>query len=349
MENQTPYQYPPQQDPQPQNPPVDQPPQPQYAPQPQPSAFSQPVIDHSAITQQTPDIASHRPQVAMIAVTVAALIIAVGSLSYAALSTRKTSQKAAPVVTKESVVTPLTAGMAIEYARGFFGGTDVAKTSLSTPVSTKDHTYLTIVSDPKAVAKTSIAGSLTPKDSDTTLSALRKAMGDQKFAETVLTDGTNGTNFLADYNRSGVACQIFLEKPKDTAANSYLEAKCLDQKQYETLADMQEPFYKAYSAASASSASAVLIGAAQITPSATPGYQIAEQRTAAASTPHVVTAGPMIKFYAAADGIWHYFTDTSGVLACSVFYKQPDTTAAYAGTPCLDDKKQTVQVLPKKK
>ncbi len=279
---------------------------------------------------------------------IVALVVGIGIGSVAVLGLRKSTPKATSTTTKEEVATPLTASMTIDYAREYFTGTDSAKTSPTTPVATTNHPYLTIVSDPQAVAKTSIAGAVAAKDSDATLTALRKAMSTQRYTESVLVDGTKGTNFLGDYSRADATCQIAVDKPKDTPDNHYFEVKCLDQKQYDTLANAQEPFYRAYSSASASSASTVMIGAATITPSVTAGYQLAEQKTATAPTAHTVTAGPTIKYYAATDAIWHYFTDSSSVLDCSTYYKQPATTAAYVGTPCLDDKNQTVKVLAKK-
>jgi len=346
-QNQNLYQYPQQPDGQ-QAPPI--PPQsPQYAPQPfveQPASALQ--TQNYLAPQQAAQEPKRRPPIVLIAIISTALLAALAIGSYVMIANRKTIQKVAPSTTKEAVTTPLTAGMTIEYARGYFSGTGSATTSLTTPVTTKDHNYLTIIADPQQVAKTSLAGTLPFKDATAALVALRKALGDQRYSETVITDGTSGTNFLADYNRSDVTCQIYAEKPQDGTAAQYLEVKCLDQKQYEVLAETQETFYKAYSAASASSASSVFIGAPVITPSATAGYQLAEQKTATASTHHVVTAGPTIKLYAAADNVWHYFTDSSSVLACTTYYKKPATTAAYVNTPCLNDKNQTVKVILKK-
>lgn len=347
-QNNAPYQNNP--EPQAQTPPTFQPlPQQQYAPQPQSMNSWQPIPAVNPPTQSATqtDKPKHPLTLPLVAAAVA-LVVGVGIGSISVLSLRKTTPKAAPVATKEQPPTPLTAGMTIEYMRGFFSGTDAAKTSLSTTVSTPNRPYSTVVSDPKAVAKISLAGMVAAKNASATLSSLRSAMTTQRYAETVLSDGVGGTNFLADYTRSETICQIVADKTQDPSASHYIEVKCLDKKQYEDLASIQEPFYKAYHAASATSASTVMIGAATITPSATAGYQLAEQQTATAVTPHKTTAGPTVKFYAAADTIWHYFTDSSSILNCSTYYKQPATTAAYVGTPCQNDKNQTVKVQAKK-
>lgn len=277
------------------------------------------------------------------------LLLLVGTAAAVLLLKKKPAQRETAPVAKETAVPPLTAAKTIEHLRIYFKGTGIAKTAPSTPIMTKDEAYYTIVTDPALVAATSISASLAPADAGSNLDAIRKSLNYDQFTETVLSDGASGTNFLADYTRKDVVCQALTEKSADAKADQYLEVKCLDMKAYEDLAERQEPFFKAYRAASASSASPVIIGPAKVSPSASAGYQLAEVQTANAVDPHHITSGPVAKFYTGPDNVWRFFTDSSGVLACSIYYKSVPLTTAYLNTPCLDGKNKPITVQLKRR
>ena len=291
-------------------------------------------------------------KVAIVAGVFLAVLAVGGILAATLLSTKKPSEQA--VVDEESKddekapSQPLTAEKAFGHLQAYFKGDGPARTSLSTPVVTKGHRFYTVVTDPAEVINTSAGGDIPAIEGEKHLEAARKSLDADEFTERIITDGTGGTNFLADYLRPDVTCQVLLVKPQDPSADQYFETKCLDQKQYEELARLQQPFFFAYSSAQAVSAESALMGKAIVTPSKTAGYQLAEMPVNIVYESYRVEPGVIAKYYAGSDNIWKFFTDVGGVLPCATYNKDRVFRQAYEGTKCTTSNNREGFVTDKK-
>lgn len=281
-------------------------------------------------------------------------VLAVGGILAATLTSTKkpVEQSAVDQEDKEEVkapLQPLTAEKAFSHLQAYFKGDAPARTSLSTPIKTEDHGFYTVVTDPAEVVNTSAGGEVPAHEGDRYLEAARKSLAADEFTERILTDGTGGTNFLADYLRPDVTCQLLLVKPQDPQADQYFEMKCLDQKQYEELARLQQPFFFAYSSAQAVSAESALMGKATVTSSNTAGYQLAEMTVNTVYEGYRVEPGVVAKYYAGADNIWKFFTDASGVLPCALYNKDSAFRRAYEGLKCTTSNNREDTVTDKRR
>lgn len=292
------------------------------------------------------------PLVILGAVIVLAVVIG-GATFFIMASSKKTADKSAePTDSKPADPTEkpkqTTAIDTIAYLRNYFKGSGSAKTSLTTPVKTGNRAFYTVITDPKLVETTSISDTMPFEQVAENMVSLKRALDFYGYRETVINENQDNVNFLADYTREDVQCQIYAEKPADHNSPHYLEVKCLDTTQYDALAKEQEPFYRAYTEAAALGTPLILLGKAQINNSASAGYRLAEIQTGTLVENRFAEAGPIVKYYSGTDGIWRYFTNKTEVLPCATYYKSPSLTAAYLNMPCLNSKKQQVIVTLKR-
>lgn len=332
----------------PQNQPYAVPPTPQGQP-PQPYYLQQAQPPQSAAPAKVPK--GQFPLLILGAIIVLALVIGGAAFFYLANSNKK-----APQVVDQKDEKPKTnekpeqtsAIDTVAYLRNYFKGEGHAKTSLSTPVKSGEKAFYTVATDPKLVETTSISESMPFENIVENMVSIRRAFEFYGYKELVLNENQDNVNFLADYTRPEVHCQLYAEKPADQNSPHYLEVKCLDTSEYDKLASEQEPFYRAYTEASASGVPIVLLGKAEVVDSASAGYRLAEIKTGSLVEGHLSEAGPNVKYYSGTDGIWRYFTNSNDVMPCATYYKSPSLTAAYLNTPCMNSKNQQVTVTLKR-
>lgn len=325
---------------------------PQPQPQPTPMATPTEVHDYLHPIVEQPKHTYHPKAVRTVLVIVVAIcLLGVGLAVLASLlpamskpATKSQNQTTTPVATEK-----LTATKQIERVKAYFKGTTTAGSSLTLPVKTTGNNFYTVIPD---VAETkSVAGELAPAEVPAMLTAIHKVFDYDKMERTVRSDGTDNTNYLADYRHADIVCQLTVTKPSDTKAKQFVEAKCLDVSQYVAYAAIQRPFYNVYTPAQAGSVEYAFTGKPVSKPSNTSGYQLAELPIGTVIGQQVETSGQIAMFYQTPDGIWHYFKDRAQKMIECEQYRSRDELFAYGGQLCYSLAKDTVisVVAPKKK
>lgn len=319
--------------------------QPEYetqSPNPAPTPQPQGSYNHPVYDEKPAHPASRKTLIIAIVAAATLLVLLVGALFLAAMTPKKV------VVTQTETVAPtklapLTAELTIKHVKSYYAGTATAKTSLSTPIRADGKSFYTVITDEKLVK--SVAGAVPIKDASPLLSKLRKSLSTDKFNESVLNSGDANSNFLANYLRDDVVCQLLLDKSNPTSGTYWLEAKCLDMAQYNDLADAQNTLYDIYTPAHNLGSPVAFMGEVRVHPGSTAGYEVAEQDVATvidgAKTQDQLTA----QYYRGAGKAWTYFTNQPLPIDCSL-YSSEELKTIFQGTPCINMMQHTTEPVP---
>ncbi len=266
-------------------------------------------------------------------------------------------QKPAPKV--EEPVTTLTAAQVIEHLRVYYKGTTTARSSLSTAVQTSGNVFYTVVPDTPEVTPTSIAGDVEADLVQENITAMEKSLDYDKFTKHQLQDGIGINNYLADFIRNDVICQIQSYKPNTPSTPTFLEVKCLNMSTYDSYAKAQKPFYEADVSLANSSIPTSFIGKASLEASANAGFTLAEISLGPVSERQPRGTGVLLNqnsrsmYYQGADQVWRFFTtrvQDASTLACQLYENNDNLRLAYTNKPCYNlAQKRAETVQPRKR
>lgn len=297
--------------------------------QPEVHDYAHPIVDPPKKTYHP-----KRLLVILVAVVVLSLIAVATMLAVALMPANKSTKNTSTGTPSKSVEqTPKTAAEVIEHVRVYFKGKEKATTSINLPINAPNETFYTVIPDTKPLV--SIAGPITPDKSDAQLSSITKAMDYEEFTKRVETDGANNTDYLANYQRSDVICQVGVTKPADTKKPHWFEVRCLDMSQYSEYAKTQEQFASLYTPASAGSALVGFVGKPVVKNSKTAGYHTLELPASTVIDQKFTAIGNLAMFYQTPDKLWRYFQDRSNSLLVECEkYNTENLRFAYADQPC---------------
>ena len=163
------------------------------------------------------------------------IVVAIVVMTLARSSTVKTDEKKK---TDETKVAHLTAAETIKHVNVYFKGKEKAKSSITTPVRVKGRKFYTVVPDLDQVQ--SLAGYV-PKDKSTSQrESIEKNMDYDGFTRKVFSEGSR-TNYLADFTRDDVTCQLSTDISQRDKLGDWMEIRCLDTKVYAEYAEAQQP------------------------------------------------------------------------------------------------------------
>ena len=240
---------------------------------------------------------------------------------------------------------PVTAELAITHIKDQFKGTEQAKSPILRPVQAPSMAYFTVVPDTAPLI--SVAGEVAPSKAQAQLDSIVHSFIGDKFTKTVISDGTNSTNYQAYFTNSAAICELDQLNTKDTKANVWIEAKCLDISVYASYAAAQQPLVTLYTPLSATSVQYGFVGKPTVTPASTAGYQRAQLQVSTIISSQMTSNGQFALYYQTPDGIWHYFNDQdNNVPIDCAQYSSKDLQSAYANTPCRNIQKGTVSTVP---
>ena len=274
---------------------------------------------------------------------VAASLIAVIVMLIVALMPAKQS-KAPSTPTKQSTAPTkdtITAKQTIEHVKVYFKGADVAKSAVSTPVMAPGKSFYTVI--PEVTATTSVAGAVPVANSSTQLASILKSLEYDKFTKRVFADGANNTNYLADFTRSDVTCQVAATPQSDPKADHWFEVRCLDTSQYTEYANEQQPFVSLYTPTTSTATKYGFVGKPQVVASQSAGYNLMEIAANTVIDQRMSALNSKAMFYQTTDGLWHYFRDhTDGIYVECEQYTTPVLKFAYFNQPCRSLSKDIV-------
>lgn len=283
-----------------------------------------------------------------LSIFVAVCILAVATmLAFALLPSpgSKTSQTTPKSTQPVSNNKPVTAELAIKHVKEYFKGVEQAKTPLFRPVQAPTMAYFTVVPDTAPLV--SVAGNVTPDKASAQLGAIIHSLIGDKFAETVVSDGTNGANYQVYFTNSNTTCELDQLNTKDVTANVWIEAKCLDMATYTSYAVAQQPLASLYTPLSATSVQYGFVGKPATVAGSTAGYKYTQLQVSIVIDNQMTSSGQFALYYQTPDGLWHYFTnqDNDVAIDCAQ-YSTKDLQSTYAGTACRDLRKGTMSTVP---
>lgn len=329
---------------------------PPYAPQPssnEPGTLPAPAIPANEVHDYLHPIVdqpkrTYHPK-AFRAILIVVVVLSLLGVGLALLATYL------PTVSKRTVDTPsttststltktLTASEAVARMKKIFPGPLPVTHSISTPVMLKGNNFYTVVSDVAPII--GLADNIEPSKVAPLIAKLDKSLTSYGMTANVISDGKGASNYQADYSHPDVICQIGTTKTIDQNAPQLLEVRCLDTATYLDVASAQRPFYNVYSPAQATSSEVAFTGKPIITPSATPGYQLAELPVSSVANGQIVSASVRAMFYQPPSGIWYYFKDRAQKLIECEQYSTDVLKNAYVGQPCRSLSKDIDTTVP---
>ena len=291
--------------------------------------YNHPILDQPKKTYHPKRL------ITILAVIVGVSLLAVGGMLAASLLPAKQSTKPPSDTKTTTTETPVakTAKQVIDGVATYFSGTKKALTAIDVPVTAPGESFYTVIPDIKPL--TSIAGEVAPDSSDQQLASVLKSVESNEFTKQVVHDGTKGTDYLANFTRSDVICQVAVTKPGDAKLNHWFEIRCLDMSQYSEYAKAQKPFVTLYTPTSTGSALVGFTGKPAPKASKTKGYQTLELPASTVIDQKLTTPGNLAMFYQTTDGLWHYFQDrSSSLLVECEKYNSNNLRYAYADQQC---------------
>ena len=295
-----------------------------------------PAGDYShPIASEKPNKPYHKLKIILVVgLILAALIAALAIVLYVASSSTKPAQEAEQTETTEAIE-PITAEETIENIAAYFKGQEKARSSITIPVKAKDKNFYTVI--PDIADLKSIAGYMPADKSTAQRESIEKSLDYDKFTKKVFSEGDDDTNYLADFTRSDVVCQLSVDISEREEKGDWVEISCLDTEDYIAYADNQQPLVSAYTAVVSTAAQYGFIGKITTKDGALTGYKLVEIPASSVIDQRMSTNDNLALFYQSPDGLWHYFRDRNrDVLVECENYNSEALRKAYADQPCRD-------------
>ena len=262
-------------------------------------------------------------------VAVLALVVVVSVMMFARSSTSETTKEKKPDDTK---VAHLTAAETIKHVNVYFKGKEKAKSSITTPVRSKGRKFYTVVPDLDQVV--SLAGYVDKDKATAQRESIEKSMDYDGFTRKVFSEGEK-TNYLADFTREDVTCQLSTDISQRGKLGDWMEIRCLDAKVYAEYAEAQQPVASVYTPLTSAAGQYGFIGKPAPTKGALAGYQLLEIPVSTVLYQRMTAPDNLGLFYQTPDRLWHYFQDRNrGVLVVCTLYNTSELHMAYADQKC---------------
>lgn len=298
---------------------------------------------HPIVDKPTHAMTTKQVTIMFLSVLGVSLVAVITMLAVALMPAKQQVQTSTQVKQSTTAIhAPLTAKQTIDHVKVYFKGTAAAKSPIMTPVLAPGKSFYTVI--PDVAPLTSVAGEIAPDKSDAQLASITKSMEYDKYTKREFQDGKNGTDYLADYTRDDVVCQVAVTKPK--GANHWFEVRCLDIAQYAEYAMKQQPIAERYTSFTSSAAQYAFVGAPVVVASKISGYHRTDIATATVIEQRMTTVKNRSLFYQLPDGQWRYFKDyTSGIPLECESYDSVDIQSAFAEEPCRSISKRTMDTV----
>lgn len=237
----------------------------------------------------------------------------------------------------------------IDHIMAYYKGEDAVKSGISLPVKAPGSDHYTVI--PETLMLTGLAGYVDADSSTSQRDSIEKSLDYDGYSKQVMSDGANGTNYLADFSQAGAICELSIDKTDP--AKHWFEIKCQDMSVYTQYAKEQEPLTSQYTSLSSTSNQYAFVGKITPKPSVTPGYSTTEMQVSIVIDNKMQTTGRNAIYYQSPDKLWHYFQDhdKNTLVDCAQYEMTPALRYAFAGTQCRDFKKNSLErpvELPKK-
>ncbi len=314
-----------------------------------PHDYLHPIVD-------PPKHAYHpkRVMAVLIVIVAASLLAVIAMLLFALLpANKKTEQAATNTTSTAPAEKPLTAKDAFSHIQAYFKGTASVTSGITLPVKAPKAAYYSVV--PETTGIVGASGPITAANSEAQRESIEKSLDYDKFTKQVMADGTNGADYLADYSRPDVVCELHIIKQKDVKADHTFDVKCQDVSVYSEYAKAQSPVVNSYTPLTATSLQYGFVGKPAPKASQTSGYNTAEIEVASVINNQMTAHGKYAMFYQTPDGLWHYLIDhdQNTPIDCKQFTNGGNTALlyAYTGLQCKNMQNGLMQtvVAPKKK
>ena len=295
-----------------------------------------PAGDYShPIASEKPNKPYHKLKIILvIGLILAALIAALAIVLYVASSSTKPAQEAEQTETTEAIE-PITAEETIENIAAYFKGQEKARSSITIPVKAKDKDFYTVIPDIENLK--SIAGYIAASESKAQRESIEKSLDYDKFTKKLFSDGYEKTDYLADFTRDDVVCQLSVDVSKRDTDGDWVEIRCLDTKDYIEYADAQQPLVSAYSSVTSTAAQYGFVGKPVPKDGAISGYKLVEIPASSVTEQRLTTNDNLALFYQSPDKLWHYFRDRNkNVLVECENYSGEALRKAYVDQPCRE-------------
>ncbi len=240
--------------------------------------------------------------------------------------------------TKESDTTnsvkALSAKETINHITAYYKGEEAVKTGITLPVKAPTSDHYTVI--PETLTLTGLAGYVDVDSSDTQRDSIEKSLDYDGYTKQVMSDGTNGGNYLADFSQKAAVCELSVDKTDKT--KHWFEIKCQDMSVYEQYAKDQEPLTSQYTALTSTSNQYAFVGKIAPKPSKTSGYNTTEMQVSIVVDNKMQSTGRYAIFYQSPDGLWHYFQDhdKNTLVDCAHYETTPALRYAFTGEQCRD-------------
>ena len=166
-----------------------------------------------------------------------ALIAIIIMIFLAIMPARETAKKEAEKTDETTPVVTLSAKETIDHITAYYKGEDAVKSGISLPVKAPASDHYAVI--PETLNLTGLAGYVDVDSSDTQRDSIEKSLDYDGYTKQIMSDGANGTNYLADYWQKGAVCELSVDKTDPT--KHWFEIKCQDMSVYEQYAKDQEP------------------------------------------------------------------------------------------------------------
>lgn len=294
-------------------------------------------------------------KVLIISVAVGLLLLLVFGILLVILLQPKRVAKPKADTKKEVKLEPILASDTVERINRYYQGSGPASTTPTTPIRSEGFAFYSVITDTALMSSTS--KSVKPADSETELGLLETMLNYQQFTKRIVKDGLHESNYLADFVRPDVTCQTAINKVMimvdgkqkvDPEANQQVEVKCIDNKKYVELSEVQKPFFEAFSKQPASTGQSAMIGMPNIWPSDGRGYNRGELRYGTVDADKLVTNGDIAMFYQLPSKVWRFFMSKQHELFDCKVYNTSDLRLAYLNQTCINNNKKPPRLEPVK-
>ena len=300
-----------------------------------PSAAPQTDYAHPLLDSAPPKKPYHALK--LILIVGLAVAVAIAAIAVVLMVARSGTKPAAVTdETKKAEATqPLTADQTIKHISSYFKGKEKAKSSITIPVKAKDKDFYTVIPDIENLK--SIAGYIAASESKAQRESIEKSLDYDKFTKKLFSDGDEKTDYLADFTRDDVVCQLSVDVSKRDTDGDWVEIRCLDTKDYIEYADAQQPLVSAYSSVTSTAAQYGFVGKPVPKDGAISGYKLVEIPASSVTEQRLTTNDNLALFYQSPDKLWHYFRDRNkNVLVECENYSGEALRKAYVDQPCRE-------------
>lgn len=289
-----------------------------------------------------------RVMIGLIAIVVLALLSVAAMLLFALLPMKNTAK---PAKTQQTNVQStkqdsLSAKETISHLSVYFKGKNPVKTGITLPVKAPGSAYYTVI--PETTDVVGMSGEISADMSDQQRDSIEKSLDYDQFTKQVMSDGSNHTNYLADYSRSDVVCELSITKPTDVKADQLFDMKCQDMSTYTAYAKRQAQWVSLYASLTATSVRYGFVGMPVVHPSTVANYNITQLQVSTVVDNRMASTGKYAQFYQTPDGLWHYLQDQDEgtLIMCDQYMASNDLRSAYAGQQCRSKTGTVSTVIP---